>query len=313
MESSVKFIKHEKQSATVYSSLILTDRTNNEINQSSCRYGKLKELAGKLAKNGFHKRYKSEIETKENSETIKNKKENFKIKLSQINIRHGKDSGKSKLNKNAEILMLSGNSNIAKIKCGISHKWSLKNIYEELHLNEKRKKEMLEVHNYLKQQWKIKQPSRTEVWFYKIGKLLGKGAFGKVNLGIHKLTGKLVAIKFISKEAMADTESREKVMREVSIWDKLQHPSIIQLYETFESRKYLLYVNEFCPGGDLLTYVRKRRKLKEVVAKYILKQILDALYHCHSKSILHRDIKLDNILLNANGLVKVVLQFKIDM
>lgn len=64
--------------------------------------------------------------------------------------------------------------------------------------------------------------------FYKIGKLLGKGAFGKVNLGIHKLTGKYVAVKSISKQVMTDQISKSKVLREVSIWEKLCHPSIIR-------------------------------------------------------------------------------------
>ena len=67
----------------------------------------------------------------------------------------------------------------------------------------------------------------------------------------------------------------------------------------------MLYVEELCAGSDLLTYVRKRRRLKEPVAKFILKQILDGLYYCHSKGILHRDIKLDNILLNGEGDIKI--------
>ncbi len=145
--------------------------------------------------------------------------------------------------------------------------------------------------------------------------MLGKGAFGKVSLGIHKLTGKFVAVKSISKQVMTDEASKNKVMREVAIWERLHHPSVIRfvspspisdrLYETFESEKHLLYVQELCAGGDLLTYVRKRRRLKENVAKFVLKQILDGLYYCHSKSILHRDIKLDNILLNREGMIKV--------
>lgn len=57
---------------------------------------------------------------------------------------------------------------------------------------------------------------------------MGKGAFGKVNLGIHKLSGKFVAVKSISKQVMKDEVSRNKVLREVSIWEKLRHPSIIR-------------------------------------------------------------------------------------
>ncbi len=58
---------------------------------------------------------------------------------------------------------------------------------------------------------------------------------------------------------------------------------------------------ELCAGGDLLNYVRKRRKLKEEFAKKIFKQIIDGLQYIHSKFVAHRDIKLDNILLDGKG------------
>lgn len=62
---------------------------------------------------------------------------------------------------------------------------------------------------------------------------------------------------------------------------------------------------ELCGGGDLLNYVRKRRRLKEDLAKYFFKQIIEALNYIHKKNIAHRDIKLDNILLDHLGNVKV--------
>jgi len=183
---------------------------------------------------------------------------------------------------------------------------SFSDIIKELNLDSKREKEMKETLEIIKAHWRDKgEAPKTDMKFYKIGRVLGKGAFGKVNLGIHKLTGKFVAIKSISKKLMRDEASENKVMKEVSIWKELQHPSVIQLYESFESEKHLLYVEELCVGGDLLTYVRRRRKLKEKVAKFILKQILDGMHYCHSRSILHRDIKLDNILLNSEGKIKV--------
>jgi len=64
-------------------------------------------------------------------------------------------------------------------------------------------------------------------------------------------------------------------------------------------------VIELCAGGDLLNYVRKRRRLKEDMAKSVFKQIIEGIGYCHSKSILHRDIKLDNILLDSEGEVKI--------
>ena len=66
-----------------------------------------------------------------------------------------------------------------------------------------------------------------------------------------------------------------------------------------------MFVMEVCGGGDLLTYVRRRRKLKEDVARHLFKQIITGLRYCHSKSVLHRDIKLDNILLTSQGHVKI--------
>jgi len=71
-------------------------------------------------------------------------------------------------------------------------------------------------------------------------------------------------------------------------------------------------VLELCGGGDLLSYIRKRRKLEESIAKVVFKQILDGLSYCHSKGIVHRDIKLDNILLNCNGDIKVEVTIKVD-
>jgi len=62
---------------------------------------------------------------------------------------------------------------------------------------------------------------------------------------------------------------------------------------------------EVCGGGDLLTYVRRRRKLKEETARFLFRQVIKGLACCHTKNVLHRDIKLDNILLTSQGDVKI--------
>eukprot|EP01022_Parablepharisma_sp_SALTPOND_P013441 TRINITY_DN17_c0_g2_i1.p1 TRINITY_DN17_c0_g2~~TRINITY_DN17_c0_g2_i1.p1 ORF type:complete len:912 (+),score=114.75 TRINITY_DN17_c0_g2_i1:1513-4248(+) len=167
-------------------------------------------------------------------------------------------------------------------------------------------KDMEKLVNYITtyfKQHKEAPPTTTE--FYRIGRLLGKGAFGKVNLGMHKLTGKMVAIKSINKECFTDESSKKKVMQEFSILKLMRHSSVIRLYETFESKKHILFIIELCAGGDLLNYVRKRRRLKEMTAKFVFYQLINGLNYCHSKGILHRDIKLDNILLNAVGDIKI--------
>ena len=85
----------------------------------------------------------------------------------------------------------------------------------------------------------------------------------------------------------------------------MRHKSVVKLFETFETEKHYLFIMELCAGGDLLSYVRKRRKVNEKVAKYLFKQIIEGIGYIHSKGILHRDIKLDNILLDHNGHVKI--------
>jgi serine/threonine protein kinase len=146
---------------------------------------------------------------------------------------------------------------------------------------------------------------QTTIDFYRIGKVLGKGAFGKVNLAVHKLTECLCAVKSINKQYFSDESQSKKVMQEVVMLKRTKHKNIVRLYEYFETEKHLLFVIELCAGGDLLNYVRRRRRLKEDVAKCLFKQIIESLAYCHCKNILHRDIKLDNILLDADGDVKI--------
>ena len=115
---------------------------------------------------------------------------------------------------------------------------------------------------------------KTKIDYYKIGKVIGKGAFGKVNLAIHRLTGKFVALKSINKTFMSDESSKKKVMQEYNILKRARHKNIVRLYESFETEQHIVYVMEVCGGGDLLTYVRRRRKLKEDLAKFVFRQVV---------------------------------------
>ena len=141
--------------------------------------------------------------------------------------------------------------------------------------------------------------------YYKFIKLIGKGAFGKVLLGIHKLTDKYVAIKSIHKDYMKDEFSKRKVFQEVYILKKIRHANVIRLLEVFEDSKQLFIVMEYARHGDLLNYVKKKHHLAESEARKIFKQIVFGLGHIHSRGVLHRDIKLDNILLDTDFHVKI--------
>ena len=104
---------------------------------------------------------------------------------------------------------------------------------------------------------------------------------------------------------MKDEFSRRKVFQEVYILKKIRHSNIIRLFEVFESSNHLLMVMEYAGRGDLLQYVKNKGRLKEKEARYFFKQIVYGLGHCHWRSVLHRDVKLDNILIDHDKGVKI--------
>lgn len=135
-----------------------------------------------------------------------------------------------------------------------------------------RTREIITISNLIRKSFHHKGDApRTTPDFYRAGKMLGRGAFGKVSLGMHKLSRKLVALKSINKEFMSDEKQKSKVMHEVGILLRVRHQSVVKLYETFETKRHMLLSMELCAGGDLLNYVRKRKKLDEDVAKVIFK------------------------------------------
>jgi len=110
--------------------------------------------------------------------------------------------------------------------------------------------------------------------FYIVGRVIGKGAFGKVNLCLHKLSEKLLAMKSLHKKYLDNAENRARFNNEIELLKTLKHRNVIRLYETFASDNLMLIITEFCGGGDLLTYIRKRKRVRESVARVALKQVL---------------------------------------
>ena len=161
--------------------------------------------------------------------------------------------------------------------------------------------------SYIKSYYhKHKAYPSTKLNFYKYGRLLGKGAFAKVILSLHVLTGRLVAIKTIPKTSLNTEHKRKKIEFETGILKTLSKSDyIVKLYEKYETQKHMCIVMEYICAGDLLTYIKKRNKLNESTAKYIFKQILLALNFIHAHNIIHRDIKLDNILIDLDNNIRV--------
>ena len=140
--------------------------------------------------------------------------------------------------------------------------------------------------------------------FYLFGREIGHGAFGKVNLCLHIASGHLVAMKTFVKKDLKYKETKDKLKHEVEVLSKLHHPFINQILDSFETETHFFIVMEYV-CGDLLGFIRKRNKLNEPSAKIIFKQIIEGLKYIHKKKIIHRDIKLDNILIDLTNTIKI--------
>jgi len=89
-----------------------------------------------------------------------------------------------------------------------------------------------------------------------------------VNLAMHRLCEQLVAIKSVNKQFLSDDQSnKKKLMQELQILQQIKHPNIVKLYDSFETAKHVAFVIEMCGGGDILNYVRKRKKISEICCK----------------------------------------------
>lgn len=173
-------------------------------------------------------------------------------------------------------------------------------------LQDKIEVERQQLIDYLTEYSKLhKTVPKTTLQFYKIIKLLGRGSFGKVHLGIHLLTRKRVAIKCIDKQYILEEKAQTKVVQEIKILRGLSHKNIVKILEVFENKKYVFIVTDYAAKGDVLQYMKEHGIFKESKAKYIAAQILNGLQYIHEKNILHRDVKLDNILLDKDFKVRI--------
>ncbi|XP_043948373.1 serine/threonine-protein kinase MARK2-like [Drosophila biarmipes] len=139
---------------------------------------------------------------------------------------------------------------------------------------------------------------------YKIIKTLGKGNFAKVKLAIHVPTGREVAIKVIDKTAF-NASAREKLYREVKIMKLLNHPNIVRLFQVIESERSLYLVMEYASGGELFDHLVKNGRMREPDARILFRQLVSAIQYCHSKSVVHRDLKAENLLLDQHMNIKI--------
>ncbi|XP_030577205.1 MAP/microtubule affinity-regulating kinase 3-like isoform X1 [Archocentrus centrarchus] len=139
---------------------------------------------------------------------------------------------------------------------------------------------------------------------YRLLKTIGKGNFAKVKLARHIPTGREVAIKIIDKTQL-NPSSLQKLYREVRIMKILNHPNIVKLFEVIETEKTLYLVMEYASGGEVFDYLVAHGRMKEKEARAKFRQIMSAVQYCHQKHIVHRDLKAENLLLDADMNIKI--------
>ncbi|XP_078069666.1 uncharacterized protein LOC144493964 [Mustelus asterias] len=154
----------------------------------------------------------------------------------------------------------------------------------------------------------VKSFSHTKrVGNYLVGKMINKGSFAKVMEGLHVPTGEKVAIKVIDKKkAKQDTYVQKNMKREPRIHQMIKHPNIVQLFETLETENSYYMAMELCQGGDLMDRICEKKKLEEREVRKYTRQILSAVEHLHRHAIVHRDLKIENFLLDENNNIKIV-------
>ncbi len=146
---------------------------------------------------------------------------------------------------------------------------------------------------------------------YEPKEVLGKGLSSVVRRCLCKQTGQEFAVKImdVSDSGVVDEDGlglRELVQREANILKRVSgHPNIVTLHDIFESETFIFLVFELCRNGELFDYLTSKVRLAEKRVRLIMKQVLEAVSHCHSLGVVHRDLKPENILLDDDFNVKL--------
>ena len=141
---------------------------------------------------------------------------------------------------------------------------------------------------------------------YTIEKLLGEGSFGKVHLTKKEGDSKKYATKEIDREEIDSSEAKKYLINEIRILQSLNHPNIVKFVDIKKTKKHYYIMMEFCNGGELSKNLEKYMikngtAFPEELVQHFMRQIIDAFKYIHGKKIIHRDVKLDNILLHFDN------------
>lgn len=142
---------------------------------------------------------------------------------------------------------------------------------------------------------------------YTLLEFLGEGATAQVYLAEHEASGAHVAIKVIDKLLVQRAQLESKVRQEMVLHAELRHPHVLHVQSVFDDARNFYMVLEYCARRSLSAIVKTLpgRKMDEQTAKKIFRQVVAGVVYLHATGVIHRDLKLANLLMNANGEVKI--------
>lgn len=127
-----------------------------------------------------------------------------------------------------------------------------------------------------------------------------------MKLAEHRETCEKVAIKILEKDRITSSNNLKRIRNEIEILRKLKHRNIAKIYQVLENTKFIYIVMENCIGGDLNSYISKKKRLDEFEAIRFFGKILDAVEYMHTQKIAHRDLKLENLMLGEDKVLKII-------
>jgi len=135
---------------------------------------------------------------------------------------------------------------------------------------------------------------------YEVKALLGRGGFACVYGVMSTTSGRSYAIKMVDKDSLVKKAHRDKIRFEIRIHRSLSHKNVVKFNRHFENRKYVYMLMEYCNNQTLMELKKRRRRLTEPEVQYYMLQIICAVDYLHNQNVIHRDLKLGNVLLDHN-------------